>query len=132
MITVTRACVVTNNSVRYFDEYVNGIIFIYRSILTPSQHHCRNCGILVCHKCSSNKAVVKSVHPTNPTRVCDNCYDILEGALAAAGQVTGRALGAIMFDTDDTEDNDDESDFERLHLSSDELRENLMKSAAGK
>ena len=72
---------------------------------------------------------MKSVHPTNPTRVCDNCYDILTGALAVAGQLTGRALGTFVFDEDD--DNDDESDFERLKLSSEVLQENLMKSAAG-
>ncbi len=78
---------------------------------------------------------MRSVHLTNPTRVCDNCYDILEGALAVAGKLTGRALGTFVFDDDDNEDNDDnddESDFERLKWSSEELQENLMKSAAGK
>lgn len=48
---------------------------------------------------------------------------------AAAGQIAGRILNATPVDDDD---NDDESEFERLNLSSDDIRENLMKSGAGK
>lgn len=54
------------------------------------RHHCRCCGQLVCHSCSSHKADMASLglrqvlprgesvtDPAGPTRVCDGCHAIL-------------------------------------------------------
>jgi len=42
--------------------------------LTFRRHHCRNCGDLVCMKCSPKTAVVHHVNPTKPKRICQkNC-----------------------------------------------------------
>ncbi|KTG45236.1 hypothetical protein cypCar_00014961 [Cyprinus carpio] len=37
------------------------------------RHHCRRCGRLVCHSCSSRKMVVEGSE--EPVRVCDQCYN---------------------------------------------------------
>ncbi|XP_050981696.1 zinc finger FYVE domain-containing protein 26 [Labeo rohita] len=37
------------------------------------RHHCRRCGRLVCHSCSSRKMVVEGFE--EPVRVCDECYN---------------------------------------------------------
>ncbi|XP_066536111.1 zinc finger FYVE domain-containing protein 26 [Hoplias malabaricus] len=37
------------------------------------RHHCRRCGRLVCHACSSRKMVVEGCEET--VRVCDECYN---------------------------------------------------------
>jgi FYVE/RhoGEF/PH domain-containing protein 5/6 len=38
------------------------------------RHHCRNCGLLVCAKCSSKRAIVVTVDAQKPKRVCSKCY----------------------------------------------------------
>lgn len=40
------------------------------------QHHCRNCGAVVCGPCSSKKFLLPS-QSTKPVRVCLQCYDSL-------------------------------------------------------
>ncbi|EDQ92635.1 uncharacterized protein MONBRDRAFT_13989 [Monosiga brevicollis MX1] len=42
--------------------------------LTARRHHCRNCGRVVCHKCSSHSAVIPALHINRPVRVCNSCY----------------------------------------------------------
>ncbi|XP_056616274.1 zinc finger FYVE domain-containing protein 26 isoform X2 [Triplophysa dalaica] len=37
------------------------------------RHHCRRCGRLVCHSCSSKKMVMEGSE--EPVRVCDQCYN---------------------------------------------------------
>ncbi|XP_042593060.1 zinc finger FYVE domain-containing protein 26-like isoform X4 [Cyprinus carpio] len=37
------------------------------------RHHCRRCGRLVCHSCSSRKMAVEGSE--EPVRVCDQCYN---------------------------------------------------------
>lgn len=37
------------------------------------RHHCRRCGRLVCHSCSSKKMAVEGSE--EPVRVCDQCYN---------------------------------------------------------
>lgn len=42
------------------------------------RHHCRRCGRLVCHACSSGKMVVEGSE--EPVRVCDQCYSFFHTA----------------------------------------------------
>lgn len=37
------------------------------------RHHCRRCGRLVCHSCSSRKMALEGSE--EPVRVCDQCYN---------------------------------------------------------
>lgn len=39
------------------------------------RHHCRSCGFVVCHDCSSQVAVLPNMGYVNPVRVCDYCFD---------------------------------------------------------
>lgn len=41
------------------------------------RHHCRNCGILVCDKCSKKQFVIPDSGSNKKQRVCDECYDSL-------------------------------------------------------
>ena len=41
------------------------------------RHHCRNCGRVVCHKCSRQRAVIPLLDFTRPVRVCDDCFELL-------------------------------------------------------
>lgn len=48
------------------------LIFFFNSL----QHHCRNCGAVVCGPCSSKKFLLPQ-QSTKPVRVCLDCYDSL-------------------------------------------------------
>jgi len=37
------------------------------------RHHCRNCGALVCHDCSSHREALPQKGYVDPVRVCDQC-----------------------------------------------------------
>ncbi|CAH8675032.1 unnamed protein product [Schistosoma rodhaini] len=39
------------------------------------RHHCRNCGLIFCHECSSRKMILPS--SAKPVRVCDTCHGLL-------------------------------------------------------
>uniref|UniRef100_A0A3Q0KLE0 Putative run and fyve domain containing protein n=1 Tax=Schistosoma mansoni TaxID=6183 RepID=A0A3Q0KLE0_SCHMA len=39
------------------------------------RHHCRNCGLIFCHECSSRKMTLPS--SAKPVRVCDTCHGLL-------------------------------------------------------
>ncbi|KAK3426462.1 hypothetical protein EUGRSUZ_F02909 [Eucalyptus grandis] len=43
---------------------------------TRRKHNCYNCGLLICHTCSSNKVKNASLAPNRnkPSRVCDPCF----------------------------------------------------------
>lgn len=41
-----------------------------------TQHHCRNCGRVVCSNCSQRQWLLPHIAPT-PSRVCNVCYDEL-------------------------------------------------------
>ncbi|KAH7429287.1 hypothetical protein KP509_09G040000 [Ceratopteris richardii] len=43
---------------------------------TRKKHNCYNCGLVLCHSCSSKKAIKASMapNPIKPHRVCDSCY----------------------------------------------------------
>ena len=40
------------------------------------QHHCRNCGDVVCGNCSKNKFLIPN-QSSKPVRVCNACYEKL-------------------------------------------------------
>ena len=44
------------------------------------RHHCRNCGGVFCHRCSSNEAKIPALNITKKARVCDKCYATLRQA----------------------------------------------------
>lgn len=43
--------------------------------ISRRKHHCRNCGDIYCHSCSSNELALPS-YP-RPVRVCDMCHSLL-------------------------------------------------------
>lgn len=42
-----------------------------------TRHHCRNCGILICGPCSTNRFIIPGSGSNKKQRVCNNCYDAL-------------------------------------------------------
>lgn len=42
--------------------------------LSNRRHHCRYCGMAVCHTHSKNNMIVAEVSTTEPARVCDICF----------------------------------------------------------
>ena len=48
--------------------------------LINRRHHCRNCGILVCDKCSSKRFFLAHVNDKSNVRVCDTCYEDLSNS----------------------------------------------------
>ncbi|XP_024021109.1 PH, RCC1 and FYVE domains-containing protein 1 isoform X2 [Morus notabilis] len=46
------------------------------------RHNCYNCGLVLCHSCSSKKSAKASMapNPDKPYRVCDNCFEKLTKA----------------------------------------------------
>jgi hypothetical protein len=47
------------------------------------KHNCRSCGTLVCDPCSKNRIPLPSIGLTVPTRVCDRCYNDLDGLITS-------------------------------------------------
>lgn len=45
------------------------------------KHHCRKCGSVVCHDCSTNKALLQYVDAQNKVRICDHCFIYKTGTL---------------------------------------------------
>lgn len=41
--------------------------------IADRKHHCRICGLIFCHSCSSNQAPVPKENLLQPVRVCDDC-----------------------------------------------------------
>lgn len=49
------------------------------------QHHCRNCGKVVCGACSSQKVVIPGLDMQKAERVCSQCYDTISRERPAPG-----------------------------------------------
>jgi Lipase (class 3)/FYVE zinc finger len=47
------------------------------------KHNCRSCGTLVCDPCSTNRIPLASLGLTVPVRVCDRCYNDIDGVLTS-------------------------------------------------
>uniref|UniRef100_A0A4W3ID53 Ankyrin repeat and FYVE domain containing 1 n=1 Tax=Callorhinchus milii TaxID=7868 RepID=A0A4W3ID53_CALMI len=45
--------------------------------VTTRKHHCRHCGRLLCHKCSTKEIPIIKFDLNKPVRVCDICFDVL-------------------------------------------------------
>ncbi|EFN77373.1 rabankyrin-5 [Harpegnathos saltator] len=48
--------------------------------LTMRKHHCRHCGRILCSKCSGQDVPIIKFNLNKPVRVCDVCFDVLQGA----------------------------------------------------
>ena len=60
-----------------------GLVRICRLTSTKKDHYfCfRNCGGVFCGWCSNKSALVKNELLSSPVRVCDGCFDKLDGHL---------------------------------------------------
>lgn len=45
--------------------------------LLTRKHHCRNCGKIYCHECSSRSSIIPESSYTTQERVCDGCWERL-------------------------------------------------------
>eukprot|EP00250_Pteridium_aquilinum_P035563 c9662_g1_i1 orf=350-3007(+) len=54
---------------------------------TRKRHKCYNCGIVICHSCSSKKSyrALMAPNPNKPYRVCDSCYGKLSQMIGQRG-----------------------------------------------
>lgn len=64
------------NAISFSSVVAFFIYFIIFFIFCHKQHHCRNCGKVVCGPCSSKKFLLPQ-QSTKPLRVCLDCYDSL-------------------------------------------------------
>eukprot|EP00977_Amphora_coffeiformis_P004529 scaffold976_cov161-Amphora_coffeaeformis.AAC.7 len=71
------------------------------------KHNCRSCGTLVCNPCSTNRIPLPSIGLTTATRVCDRCYNDINGVLTGiAPEMTSSFTGETKVEevtTDTTE-----------------------------
>lgn len=51
---------------------LNGRFSIYER-----KHHCRNCGLVYCNKCSRFESEISRLRILKPVRVCQQCYATL-------------------------------------------------------
>lgn len=56
---------------------------------TRKRHKCYNCGIVICHSCSSKKAyrALMAPNPNKPYRVCDSCFVKLSQMSVQGGSI---------------------------------------------
>lgn len=46
--------------------------------ITMRRHHCRHCGRMLCHKCSSHDVPILKFNMNKPQRVCEICFNVLQ------------------------------------------------------
>ncbi|XP_020782890.1 pleckstrin homology domain-containing family F member 2-like [Boleophthalmus pectinirostris] len=76
---------------------------------TNRRHHCRMCGILVCHKCSKDKAVIGHISATKKQKLCRHCYSKKQEEVA---RIRGNSQEE---DQADSSDEDDEVDVSMMY-----------------
>ena len=58
------------------DEDVNKCMIcksVFSIFFLNRKHHCRNCGRIICGKCSRGRRLLKHIDPNEELRVCDDC-----------------------------------------------------------
>nr|CAI5836643.1 unnamed protein product [Callosobruchus analis] len=50
-----------------------------RFTIYERKHHCRNCGLLFCSRCSRFESEISRLRILKPVRVCQGCYTMLKG-----------------------------------------------------
>lgn len=62
-------------AVSWMPDSASEICLICEAKFTPTnrRHHCRMCGILVCHKCCKDRTVIGHISSTKKQRVCRHC-----------------------------------------------------------
>lgn len=68
------------------DDEVNHCMCCKGSIGRFSRHHCRNCGRLVCQKCSEGRAVISQIGFKDPVKVCNDCVKMIPSSPTASPQ----------------------------------------------
>eukprot|EP01083_Nonionella_stella_P084986 235359_1 len=70
------------------------------------RHHCRSCGKVFCHKCSSQRAVLPDLGIRDVVRVCDACYKyIILNRIESNGLLSAQELYQVQ-----SQFNDDKTD----------------------
>lgn len=68
------------------------------------KHNCRSCGTLVCAPCSTNRIPLPSIGLTSPTRVCDRCYNDINGVLTGLSTEMTDSFSGTADDQETTKD----------------------------
>ncbi|TNN11996.1 RUN and FYVE domain-containing protein, partial [Schistosoma japonicum] len=65
------------NDAEWANDSENPNCFLCQCSFSVSRrrHHCRNCGLIFCHECSSRKMTLPS--SAKPVRICDTCHALL-------------------------------------------------------
>ncbi|KAH8864917.1 RUN and FYVE domain-containing protein 2 [Schistosoma japonicum] len=65
------------NDAKWANDSENPNCFLCQCSFSVSRrrHHCRNCGLIFCHECSSRKMTLPS--SAKPVRICDTCHALL-------------------------------------------------------
>jgi growth factor-regulated tyrosine kinase substrate len=63
------------------------------------RHHCRSCGFVVCHDCSSGLAILPNLGYTKPVRICDVCFENVKNSriIAHRGEDEKKTVGMFAF-----------------------------------
>jgi len=65
-----------------------------RFTVLERRHHCRECGLLFCSRCSSHRLPLEHLGFSQSVRVCDACYDKLSSAQTTQGAASPSAAAA--------------------------------------
>lgn len=59
-------------------------VFSQRFSIYERRHHCRNCGLVFCSKCSRFESEISRLRLLKPVRVCQNCYTHLKSSSSSS------------------------------------------------
>jgi hypothetical protein len=93
------------------------------------KHNCRSCGTLVCNPCSTNRIPLPSIGLTTSARVCDRCYNDINGVLTGvSSELTNSFIESDGLKTPASEPTEDKPERKRERRSAvvDELAARLQ------